>query len=127
MAIAAYSVTKTPVPPHMVTGPNCITVPVGNDYTRGRHSFKAGELMVVDLDAVPKHDDFVIVMAQLGPFGRVCDVPPAGGLPRDRMVMGVLDSDGETMHFIELGAGGRAFGVVTGVIAGDKSSGRVAA
>ncbi|MDE1893893.1 MAG: hypothetical protein KGM96_15410 [Acidobacteriota bacterium] len=127
MANAAYNPTTTRVPPSMVTGPNCITVPIGNDFTRGRHSFQAGDLMVVDLDAVPKHDDFVIVMAQRGPFGRVCDVPPADGQSRDRMVMGVLDSDGETMHFIDLGAGGRAFGVVTGVIAGDKSSRRLAA
>lgn len=126
MANAAYSPTTTRIPPHMMTGPNCITVPVGNDYTRGRHSFKTGDLMVVDLDAVPKHDDFVIVMAQRGPFGRVCDVAPTGSESRDRMVMGVLDSDGETMHFIELGVGGRAFGVVTGVIA-DSKPGAVAA
>jgi len=109
------------VPRSMLTGPNCVTAPVGNVYARGRHSYKVGETLLVDLDAVPKHDDFVIVFGQNGPFGRICHIAPHDLAPRDEMVMGVLDTDGESVCMIDLGKDGRPFGVVVGVVPGKRT------
>ncbi len=107
------------VPRPMLTGPNCIVVTVGNDYSRGRHSFKAGDLVLVDLDAVPKFDSFVMVFSEPQPFGRICYIPPTAQATREDMVMGVLDADGGAVHMIHLGKGGRQFGVAVAMLSLD--------
>jgi hypothetical protein len=96
---------------------NCVLVPVGNDYRRGRHDFKAGQIMVVDFDAVPVPGDFVIVETATGAvFGRHCDVGPLPQAPREQMVMMTLDERDDTYYPIRLGGDGRSFGVVVGVV-----------
>jgi hypothetical protein len=103
------------IPKDLLTSGNCVTVPVGNSYSVGRHVFEEGQHLIVDCDAVPKHDDFVIVFGSM-PFGRRCHVAPAPEQNRDDMIMGTLDSDGETVCMIPLGKGGRSFGVVVNVL-----------
>lgn len=113
---AQSETTSIKVPAHLLTSPHCVVVPVGNDYRHGRHSYRAGQQMVVDLDAVPKHDDFVIVFSETQPFGRICHIPPAAQAPREEMIMGTLDTDGRTVHLIHLGKDGRQFGVAVGIV-----------
>lgn len=109
--------TTVQVPRSLATSSNCIALPAENAHTFPNGiTVEAGQTMVFDLDAWPKHHDLVLLWREGGsPFVRCCEIAPARSSNRDQWCMCVLDSDGERLVDIPLGKYER-FGVFTGIV-----------
>lgn len=108
---------KRRVPRSFVTSANCIAFPAGNTHTfPNGTTVEAGQTMVFDLDARPKRHDLVLLWRNGGtPFVRCCEIAPVDHPDRVQWVMGVLDTDGDSIVTIDLWEFDH-IGVLTGVV-----------
>jgi len=108
--------TTVRAPRSLVTSKNCISTPAHNTFTfQNGVTIEAGQTMVFDLDAWPKHHDLVLLWRDGGnPFVRCCEIAPIRTDDRNQWCMGVLSEDRESIVDIPLGKYER-IGVFTGV------------